>query len=366
MATSITMGFDGRRALSTTAGWWGGAGRRQPAFSMQRQHPSTSKFRFRAIPRKPVSLIAAWLLPAVIVLMRHGPALSTPRIPADWQPCENVASPGQNCKLKIPRIVHQTYKSEDLPVAWANSPAMWKETHPDWEYMFWTDSKNRALITDHYPWFLDQYDAYPNNIQRADSVRYFILYHYGGVYADMDVQPLRSIEPMLLNSVAMLSETPNIGLTNAFMSSVKGSDFFYYIMTQLTSHSHPPLGRISRHWEILQSTGPTFVWRIADIYAKLDRPNKEALDRVPAWVWGKCLICNKVCAPLEGAYFKHSVGDSWHNWDSYIITYGIFCHGEFILLAVSAAVLKRFNQVQITRIKGLAGFYAVALLLLLL
>jgi len=67
-------------------------------------------------------------------------------------------------------------------------------------------------------------------------------------------------------------------------------------------------------------------------------------------------------SPLRSTGRRHS----WHNWDSYIITYGIFCHGEFILLAVSAAVLKRFNQVQITRIKGLAGFYAVALLLLLL
>ena len=43
------------------------------------------------------------------------------------------------------------------------------------------------------------------------------------------------------------------------------------------------------------SSGPTFVWRIASIYASLDRPNKEVLDRVPSWVWGKCKICNKKC-----------------------------------------------------------------------
>lgn len=77
--------------------------------------------------------------------------------------------------------------------------------------MFWTDTKNRELIRSRFPWFLAQYDAYPNNIQRADAIRYFILYEFGGIYADMDLMPLRSLEPMLKNTEAVLTETPNIG-----------------------------------------------------------------------------------------------------------------------------------------------------------
>ena len=30
------------------------------------------------------------------------------------------------------------------------------------------------------------YNNYPKTIQRVDTVRYFILYKYGGIYADMD------------------------------------------------------------------------------------------------------------------------------------------------------------------------------------
>jgi hypothetical protein len=38
------------------------------------------------------------------------------------------------------------------------------------------------LITEKFPWFLDTYKAYPHNIQRADVLRYFVLYEFGGIY----------------------------------------------------------------------------------------------------------------------------------------------------------------------------------------
>lgn len=112
--------------------------------------------------------------------------------------------------------------------------------------MFWTDEKNRNLIATKYAWFLPVYDGYANGIQRADAVRYFILAEYGGVYADMDLVPLQSLEPMLRNSDAMVSETPNVGLTNAFMASAKGSDFFKYVIGELARNKDPYIGRFSR------------------------------------------------------------------------------------------------------------------------
>lgn len=50
------------------------------------------------------------------------------------------------------------------------------------EHRFWTDDNIRQLIQKQYPWFLDTFDEYPYPIQRVDAGRYFILYHYGGVY----------------------------------------------------------------------------------------------------------------------------------------------------------------------------------------
>jgi len=38
-----------------------------------------------------------------------------------------------------------------------------------------------------YPWFLETFDSYPYNIERADVIRYFALYHFGGIYLDLDL-----------------------------------------------------------------------------------------------------------------------------------------------------------------------------------
>lgn len=50
----------------------------------------------------------------------------------------------------------------------------------------WTDAKAREFIKDEYPWFLETFDNYPEPIQRADVIRYFVLAHFGGVYIDLD------------------------------------------------------------------------------------------------------------------------------------------------------------------------------------
>lgn len=50
----------------------------------------------------------------------------------------------------------------------------------------WTNEKSREFIAAEYPWFLETFDGYKYPIQRADSIRYFILAHYGGTYIDLD------------------------------------------------------------------------------------------------------------------------------------------------------------------------------------
>eukprot|EP00035_Acanthoeca_spectabilis_P026627 m.463526 g.463526 ORF g.463526 m.463526 type:complete len:344 (-) comp23058_c0_seq1:1122-2153(-) len=280
-------------------------------------------------------------LPVLLVFGREvvpflGGLFRVPQTPSQFSLCDGTDS----CTLQIPKIIHQTYKTEELPAAWKMAPAAWKRTHSGWKYMFWTDDKNRELIRTKFPWFLEQFDAYPNPIQRADAIRYFILYEYGGVYADMDLVPLRSLEPMLRNSRAMVGETPNVGLTNAFMSGATKSDFYEFVIHELARHSKPTIGRFSRHWQIMLSTGPTFIWKMVSDYEKLrDRPGRVTVDTMPSWVWGKCKICKAKCEPPVDGFLRHAQGDSWHHWDSWLFTHGIFCHVEFCICLVWALFL---------------------------
>ena len=54
--------------------------------------------------------------------------------------------------------------------------------HPAWEYRLWTDVANRALVAEHYPWLLETYDAFPENIMRADTARILYMHRFGGAH----------------------------------------------------------------------------------------------------------------------------------------------------------------------------------------
>ncbi|KAI3572432.1 nucleotide-diphospho-sugar transferase, partial [Fusarium oxysporum f. sp. albedinis] len=87
---------------------------------------------------------------------------------------------------QIPRILHQTTKSETIPAIWVDSQESCLKAYANYEYKLWTDNKARGFLEAEYPWFLSTWDNYPFPIQRADAIRYFVLYHYGGLYLDMD------------------------------------------------------------------------------------------------------------------------------------------------------------------------------------
>lgn len=111
--------------------------------------------------------------------------------------------------IEFPRIIHQTWKDrESIPgkfKAWAES---WQKHHPNWTYHLWTDAQNRGLIATSYPWFLHTYDNLKVNIQKVDSARLFYLHKYGGIYADLDLECLRPLDPLaskLVNRAAVFS-----------------------------------------------------------------------------------------------------------------------------------------------------------------
>jgi inositol phosphorylceramide mannosyltransferase catalytic subunit len=73
-----------------------------------------------------------------------------------------------------------------------------------------TEKTSRAFISNHYTWFLYVYDSYPYNIQRIDAIKYFVLYHYGGFYLDLDIGCRRTFETLRSREL-VLAKTKPIG-----------------------------------------------------------------------------------------------------------------------------------------------------------
>ena len=100
--------------------------------------------------------------------------------------------------MTIPKKIFQTWKNKTIEhkvlKQWQES---WVKHNPDYEYIMWDDNDNRHFISTQFPEFLSIYDGYDYNIKRVDAVRYFYLYQYGGIYADLDFECLKSFDDLI-------------------------------------------------------------------------------------------------------------------------------------------------------------------------
>lgn len=165
--------------------------------------------------------------------------------------------------MSIPRLIHQTWKTPELPEPYNRFAETVRACNPEFEYRLWTDADNRRFVKTHYPEFLPRFDSYRHNIERADAIRYFLLYTYGGVYIDLDMENLRPIAPLLKNAEVLLSVEagPDIGnqvLSNAFMASQPRHPFFREIIRDLSENQCKDI----TFEDVFNITGPNMVSRI--------------------------------------------------------------------------------------------------------
>lgn len=223
-----------------------------------------------------------------------------------------IELPGQ----MIPRIIHQTWindVNESIPSIWNAAQQSCIDMHDKasgWEYKLWTSSKSREFIAQEYSWFLDTFDQYDYNIQRADAIRYFALVYYGGIYIDLDDGCKRSLEP-LLSYPAWLRKTKPTGISNDAMGAVAGHPFFVEVIDSLPKYN--------RRWvlpyiSVMASTGPLFLsimWRQWDASGRNVGDNADGA-RI------------RILQPDEyhqnpWSFFSIYRGNSWHEKDVQVI-----------------------------------------------
>lgn len=160
--------------------------------------------------------------------------------------------------ISFPRRIFQTWKNKTiydnkLLKEWSDT---WKKNNPSFDYEIWDDTDNRSFIEQNYPFFLSIYDEYDANIKRVDAVRYFYLLKYGGIYADLDFECLKSFENLLkwgenthidiiLGQLGPMDHAKNTIhiIPNALMIAKANCDFIdFVIKTMINTSSCKNLG----------------------------------------------------------------------------------------------------------------------------
>jgi hypothetical protein len=80
----------------------------------------------------------------------------------------------------IPKLIHQSWSTNELPAKFQQWSDTWRANHPDWEWVLWTDADNQALVDKYFPWFKEAYGQVKGEIFRADAVRNLYMYAFGG------------------------------------------------------------------------------------------------------------------------------------------------------------------------------------------
>jgi len=200
----------------------------------------------------------------------HTVALDCLAVPSA-QPSEPVPVPSVSAEA-IPARIFQTWKTKTLPAPFAAWSHTFQTQNPGFTWELWDDRDNRNFIATEFSWFLKTYDAYSAEIYRADVVRYFYLYTYGGIYADLDTECLRPIEPLLNRADILLGRMgPNESfahsIPNAIMASKPKQEFWLFVISLLLQFSE-----YKDRPELL--TGPVLLKSAFDLYTAKD----------PVWV----------------------------------------------------------------------------------
>lgn len=190
---------------------------------------------------------------------------------------------------------------------------------------------------------MDTFDGYSYPIQRADTIRYFILAHYGGTYIDLDDVSIPTRKTMVFHSnikqgcnrrldpllayPAWVRRTAPTGISNDAMGSVPQHPFFLRTIEELQKYD--------RHWllpyiTVMYSTGPLFLSVIWKEYMR-DGPSEAGRVRI---------LMQDEYNKFSWSFFTHHRGNSWHGKDAHLI----FWVSDSLILLSNNANLSQMGE----------------------
>ena len=189
-----------------------------------------------------------------------------------------------NHNMPVPKIIHQIFEQDSVPEYLLNISKTWKELNPEWKYILWNQQTIKNFLLSNFPNHIAQYQAFPYDIQRWHVGRFLILFHYGGIYTDMDYECLEPINDLLKNKSCCLGLEPEeyaaiteqkFLIGNALIAVKKKHRFIKYIIDRIFENNIKPCSNIYNYVKV--STG---VNRLNTLYDKY--PFKKEISLLPS------------------------------------------------------------------------------------
>jgi inositol phosphorylceramide mannosyltransferase catalytic subunit len=151
----------------------------------------------------------------------------------------------------IPRVVHRIWLGPDpVPELFEQYAETWRRHHPDWEMRLWRDEDLPPLACQ------AEIERTTRFKSRYDMTRLELLRQLGGVVIDLDVEPLRPIDPLLGGVRAFVGRTSSGGrVGNQIIGAIPHHPLLEYAVERLRETA----GTASNS---SQEAGPAFLSRV--------------------------------------------------------------------------------------------------------
>lgn len=182
---------------------------------------------------------------------------------------------------KIPRVIHQIWfdfsdsgKGRDMGKHNKNLVKRAKSLNPDYKFVLWDEEKADNFMKKHYISYWLFYLCLEPVIQRVDYLRFFLLYHFGGIYMDIDYYCIKGFTEYFNENIyakhcdVILSKSCyGPWVTNSIMMGAKNSQFFKYCYEKVKDSSlYPWWGGLQPHIHTSCTAGPYFMTQVCDTY----------------------------------------------------------------------------------------------------
>jgi mannosyltransferase OCH1-like enzyme len=218
----------------------------------------------------------------------------------------------------IPRILHQTWRTDALPTRFDECRETWLRQHPGWDHRFYDDAACRAIVASKGARWLRLYDQLPTAIQRVDLFRYIVVEAYGGVYADIDMTCYRRIDALLDGASCVLSIEAHLTvgrqrelayrsprqLANCIFAAAPGHPFLRAVLTHV---ANTRTFDVRCDADVEDSTGPRMLTRV---FEHLDPAEQSTIRVLPQILLMAPRECPRI--PLgPPIYARHLVAGTW-------------------------------------------------------
>ncbi len=164
----------------------------------------------------------------------------------------------------IPKKIHQIWLGpRPLPECYKVMVATWQQKHPDWEYKMWGNEDIKSLRLDCQALF----NRLTNWGAKSDILRYEILYQYGGVYVDVDIDCMKPFD-VLHHTSRLYVGLEGATICNALIGAVPGHPLLRACLDELKKIANAAI--LDNPRNVCRITGPDFFTRMFLVHVQHD------------------------------------------------------------------------------------------------